>query len=311
MDSRAAEALAAIRHQPHVRKLLPFAPDSPLWECREDKNLFYEWCESRDLSCPRWVRVADEDLAVMEAGKMGYPCLLKGAAGSGGESVRVTDNEMDLRAAFTELCRKEETILIQKYVDGPVGTTAFLADHGRIVCSEDSMKTIALADGLGPSVVRTFIQDPRLDELTRAVVSAAGYHGISAFDWMKSANGEFYIIDPHFVRCSTQCYTSLIADVDFGKGLFEMLAGNPGIQKTVTPSVHIVQFPQVIELLFAGRFQEISRLKGQSGLQTEFLLWPPGETKLGLHLAMDYVRGLSRVKLGALKRRLLNRPGRS
>jgi acetyl-CoA carboxylase, biotin carboxylase subunit len=67
--------------------------------------------------------VADEDEAAKIAGEIGYPVILKAAAGGGGRGMRIAHNEMSLRVAFhsaqTEAANvfKNSDIYLEKYLE--------------------------------------------------------------------------------------------------------------------------------------------------------------------------------------------------
>ena len=67
--------------------------------------------------------VADEDEAAKLAGELGYPVILKAAAGGGGRGMRIAHNEMSLRAAYhsakseAEAAFKNSDIFIEKFLE--------------------------------------------------------------------------------------------------------------------------------------------------------------------------------------------------
>src|SRR5256885_7103870 len=85
--------------------------------------------------------VDDEKVALKVAGQIGYPVIIKAAAGGGGRGMRVAHNDVSLRAglkqaqAEAENAFKDSTVYIEKYVEyGRHVEVQILADsHGNAV----------------------------------------------------------------------------------------------------------------------------------------------------------------------------------
>src|SRR5256714_10988165 len=80
--------------------------------------------------------VDDEKIALRVAGQIGYPVIIKAAAGGGGRGMRVAHNDVSLRAglksaqAEAENAFKDSTVYIEKYVEfGRHVEVQILADH--------------------------------------------------------------------------------------------------------------------------------------------------------------------------------------
>lgn len=69
--------------------------------------------------------ITDEQVALEEAARIGYPIMLKAAAGGGGRGMRVVRNEQELLKAFEEARREagrafgNDTIFMERYIDNP------------------------------------------------------------------------------------------------------------------------------------------------------------------------------------------------
>lgn len=71
------------------------------------------------------VDLSDDDLAEQEANRIGYPVIIKAAAGGGGRGMRVVYSQEQLRNAFAEAKSEagkafgEDTVFIEKYIEQP------------------------------------------------------------------------------------------------------------------------------------------------------------------------------------------------
>ncbi len=87
------------------------------------------------------VDLSDDDLAEQEADRIGYPVIIKAAAGGGGRGMRVVHSKDQLRQAFSEAKSEagkafgEDTVFIEKYIEQPKHLEVQLLgdNHGNLV----------------------------------------------------------------------------------------------------------------------------------------------------------------------------------
>ncbi len=87
------------------------------------------------------IELAESDKVIAEAERIGFPVILKAAAGGGGRGMRVVRQKEDLLASFTEAHNEAQkafgdgTIFIEKFIDQPKHIEVqLLADnHGHVV----------------------------------------------------------------------------------------------------------------------------------------------------------------------------------
>lgn len=86
-------------------------------------------------------KLINAEIALLEAKRIGFPVILKAAAGGGGRGMRVIRNEEDLEKSFNEAKREagnafgDDTIFIEKFIENPKHIEVqILGDkHGNIV----------------------------------------------------------------------------------------------------------------------------------------------------------------------------------
>lgn len=282
---------------------LPIPRTNPLSAIVEDKILFQAWCEQHGLPVPRVRLPVDAEAAVRAAAALGYPVVLKGAAGAGGQAVRICADENAVREGFAPLAILGGRVMAQEFVAGPVGSVTFAARRGRVGAWDAGEKLLALKDGLGPSVVRRTRADPELGRLALAVAAAGEVSGITGFDWMETAPGRFVIIDPHFGRCTPPAVIGASSGVEFGDALRRLIDGDHRVVSPTCGGKRVALFPQIIEVVFQGRLFGLLRAAPPFARGVRYFFGPADEWRLSARIAIHYVVSGLRVLAGRLRRR--------
>src|SRR5690606_4798661 len=129
--------------------------------------------------------VEDEKQALKIANDIGYPVIIKAAAGGGGRGMRVAHNDVSLRAGFkqaqaeAENAFKDATVYIEKYVEfGRHVEVQVLADnHGNAVhlwerdCSMQRRHQKLVEESPSPFLSQTRSEERRVGKECRARVA--------------------------------------------------------------------------------------------------------------------------------------------
>ncbi len=130
-----------------------------------------------------------------EAGKIGYPVLIKAVAGGGGKGMRLVEKAADFADALAS-CRREaaasfgnDHVLIEKYIQRPrhIEVQVFGDAHGNIVhlferdCSLQRRHQKVIEEAPAPG----------MDEATRAELCAAAVRAAKAVDYVGAGTIEF------------------------------------------------------------------------------------------------------------------------
>jgi propionyl-CoA carboxylase alpha chain/3-methylcrotonyl-CoA carboxylase alpha subunit len=130
-----------------------------------------------------------------EAGKIGFPVLIKAVAGGGGKGMRKVDNAEDF-AALLASCQREasasfgdERVLLEKYVTRPrhIEVQVFGDTHGNVVhlferdCSLQRRHQKVIEEAPAPG----------MDEATRAAVCGAAVKAAQAVGYVGAGTVEF------------------------------------------------------------------------------------------------------------------------
>jgi predicted ATP-grasp superfamily ATP-dependent carboligase len=224
---------------------------------------FLEAAKAANLPLPRSkiVTVADAPAA---ARGIGYPVMAKRRAGTGGAGVRKAHDQAELEAAIAAF--GDPDINIEEYIDGIVGGTEVLFDHGRPVCWVSLEKLKRYPGPFGPSATRLIVEPAGIADLLTACGALTGYHGFAGICWQfDAATGRLAMLELN-PRQGSGMHLAPEAAAIFSQGLLAVIEGrSEGFVFTPVPSGTIYRmFPQDLK-----RAIEQRDLPG-------FLAWLPG-----------------------------------
>jgi len=151
--------------------------------------------------------VDDEKTALKIAQEIGYPIIIKAAAGGGGRGMRVAHNDVSLRAGFrqaraeAENAFKDSTVYIEKYIEyGRHVEVQILADHhGNAVhlwerdCSMQRRHQKLVEESPSPAISQTTREN--LCAAAVRLVKAAGYTNAGTVEFLVDKEQHFYILE--------------------------------------------------------------------------------------------------------------------
>jgi acetyl-CoA carboxylase biotin carboxylase subunit len=151
--------------------------------------------------------VADEKQALAVAQEIGYPVIIKAAAGGGGRGMRLAHNNVSLQAglrqaqAEAENAFKDATVYIEKYVEyGRHVEVQILADHhGHVVhlferdCSLQRRHQKLVEESPSP-LLRNRVREALCASAVR-LVKAAGYANAGTVEFLVDKDQNFYLLE--------------------------------------------------------------------------------------------------------------------
>jgi acetyl-CoA carboxylase biotin carboxylase subunit len=175
------------------------------------------------------------------AGRLGYPVLLKAAAGGGGKGMRRVDQEHDLEAAFRDAASEAESsfhngeIYIEKIVERPrhIEIQVLGDEHGNLVhlgereCSIQRRHQKVIEECPSPFVALHPEMRPAMGEAALRVARAAGYSNAGTAEFLVDAEGHFYFLEMNTRLQVEHPVTELATGLDLVHLQLRIAAGEP------------------------------------------------------------------------------------
>ena len=181
--------------------------------------------------------VRDADEAVRIARQIGYPVMLKAAAGGGGKGMRVAANDEETRAGFERAAREAQAsfgdsrIFVERFIEEPrhIEIQVMGDMHGNMVhlgereCSVQRRHQKVIEET--PSVF--------IDEATReamgadacAFARAVGYHSAGTVEFVVDRDRNFYFLELNTRLQVEHPVTEFVTGLDLVEIMLEVAAG--------------------------------------------------------------------------------------
>jgi len=193
--------------------------------------------------------LATADAARKAAEEIGFPVLLKAAAGGGGKGMRVVRDAGEIEAAFGAAAREakaafgDDAVYIEKFIVQPRHVEIqILADaHGTVLslgereCSlqrrHQKMVEEAPSVAVSPELRRA------MGETAVRVAGAAGYVNAGTCEFLLDADGKFYFLEMNTRLQVEHPVTELVTDIDIVQWQIRIAAGErlPFRQSEIEP----------------------------------------------------------------------------
>lgn len=148
--------------------------------------------------------ISDPEVATALAQEIGYPVIIKAAAGGGGIGMQIVEKADEFENAL-KLCQSrarsafgDERVFVEKYIQG--------AQHVEFQVLGDGKKAIHFGErfcSIQRRHQKLVEEGPWLSDDKRAEIGAlvckgaeaVGYKGLATFEFLRDANGDFYFLE--------------------------------------------------------------------------------------------------------------------
>ncbi|MDF2965016.1 MAG: accC [Rickettsiaceae bacterium] len=169
--------------------------------------------------------------------EIGYPVIVKAAAGGGGRGMRVVHNDNEMQDAFASAKLEAENsfsdgrVFIEKFIQQPRHIEIqLLADqHGNAVCLGERECSIqrhhqkVIEEAPSP-----FIDEAIRQSMYEQVISLAdkvGYYSAGTIEFIVDQNKQFYFLEMNTRLQVEHCVTELITGIDIVEEMVRIAAG--------------------------------------------------------------------------------------
>jgi acetyl-CoA carboxylase biotin carboxylase subunit len=171
------------------------------------------------------------------AKKLGFPVIIKAAAGGGGKGMRIVMKEEELEKAYESASAEasmsfgNKTLYIEKYIEEPRHIEfQILADHyGNVVhlgerdCSIQRKHQKLVEEAPSPAIDEELRE--KMGEAAVKAVSAAKYEGAGTVEFLLDKNKNFYFIEMNTRIQVEHGVTEMVTGVDLVKEQIKLAAG--------------------------------------------------------------------------------------
>lgn len=171
------------------------------------------------------------------ADKIGYPLLLKAAAGGGGKGMRVVHQASELEEMVEGAEReaiaffKDKTLFIEKYVEHPKHIEVQLLgdEHGNLVhlfereCSIQRRHQKMIEESPSPSLTDKLRKEICASALQ--IAQAADYHSAGTAEFLLDAKGNFYFLEVNTRLQVEHPVTEAVTGLDLVKAQIRIASG--------------------------------------------------------------------------------------
>jgi acetyl-CoA carboxylase biotin carboxylase subunit len=185
--------------------------------------------------------ISDFDEALETARRIGFPVLIKAAAGGGGKGMRRVDSEPDLAAALRDAASEAErafqngAVYIEKYLIAPrhIEIQVLGDEHGHMIhlgereCSIQRRHQKVIEECPSP-LMRTHPElRSAMGEAALRAARSAGYYNAGTVEFLVDADHNFYFLEMNTRLQVEHPVTELATSLDLVRWQLRIAAGEP------------------------------------------------------------------------------------
>ena len=260
---RCIRATASLRRTPPSRApcRTPDSPSSVRAPRRSPRWATRRWRAQTAVAAGVPVVPANEDpprdaeALIAAARELGYPLLIKAAAGGGGKGMRVVRAESELTHAFSAAAREalsafgDDRLFLERYVERPrhVEVQVLADHHGTIVhlgereCSIQRRHQKIIEETPSPAVDAPLRQ--QMTEAAIAVARRVGYRNAGTVEFLLAPDRQFYFLEVNARLQVEHPITEWVTGIDLVHAQLRIAAGERLCltQRDIVPRGHAIE----------------------------------------------------------------------
>ncbi|AQW83823.1 acetyl-CoA carboxylase, biotin carboxylase [Campylobacter pinnipediorum subsp. pinnipediorum] len=181
--------------------------------------------------------IKDVKFAKELASKIGYPVIIKAAAGGGGRGMRVVEREEDLEKAFWSAESEavtafgDGTMYMEKYILNPrhIEVQVLGDSHGNVIhvgerdCSMQRRHQKLIEES--PAILLDEKTRQKLHETAVRATKAIGYEGAGTFEFLVDKDLNFYFIEMNTRLQVEHCVSEMVSGLDLIEWMIRIAQG--------------------------------------------------------------------------------------
>jgi acetyl-CoA carboxylase biotin carboxylase subunit len=174
-----------------------------------------------------------------EAGRIGFPLLVKASAGGGGKGMKIVRAKEELQAAIESAAREaskafgDDRLLLERYIEEPrhVEFQIFGDSHGNLVhlferdCSIQRRHQKVVEESPAPRYSDELRQ--RMAKAALAAAAGVSYRNAGTVEFIVTPDNEFYFLEMNTRLQVEHPVTELVTGVDLVRAQLDVAAGAP------------------------------------------------------------------------------------
>jgi len=200
-------------------------------------------------------KLADADEAEKIAEEIGYPVILKAAAGGGGRGMKICRDRAQVRAMFDTASAEalsafgDGSMYLERYVEQPrhIELQMVADEHGRIIhlgereCSVQRRHQKLIEEA--PSAAVTPELRREMGEVALGAMRKVGYNNLGTIEFLMDEKGRYYFMEMNTRVQVEHPVTEQVYRLDLVREQIRLASGEPleRTQDTVVPGAHSIE----------------------------------------------------------------------
>src|SRR5512139_696897 len=201
-------------------------------------------------------KLADADEAEKIAEEIGYPVILKAAAGGGGRGMKICRDRAQVRAMFETASNEalsafgDGSMYLERYVEEPrhIELQMVADEHGHIIhlgereCSVQRRHQKMIEEAPSPAVTPELRRE--MGEVALKAMRRIGYNNVGTIEFLLDEKGRYYFMEMNTRIQVEHPVTEQVYGLDLLREQIRLAAGEPlgRTQEEIIPHGHAIEF---------------------------------------------------------------------